>query len=147
MLMQKENCAFCLRQTLMTSLSTSNTDVTSCMGSRLQSVDESGSNLFVIGDRRNRFLTNSDEYQLFCSAHKSWVKDIDDYIRQCMPKFSTQKLMTRKLGNQIQIQANKICDSQLYPTNQLFQYGICLNQVNTNQYTYSICKSIYLSIY
>ncbi|CAG2102702.1 unnamed protein product, partial [Medioppia subpectinata] len=41
-----------------------------------------GSNLFVIGDRRNRFLTNPIEYQYFCSVQKSWVKDIHDYIRE-----------------------------------------------------------------
>ncbi|CAG2121242.1 unnamed protein product, partial [Medioppia subpectinata] len=83
----------------------------------------------VIGDRRNRFLTNPIEYQYFCSVQKSWVKDIHDYIRECMPKFSTQKLMTRKLANQIQIQANKLCDSQTFTAQQLFLNSFCLNKV------------------
>ena len=100
-----------------------------CNTTRLSALDDSASNLFVIGDRRNRFLVNDEEYSYFCSVQKSWVKDIRDYIRECMPKFSTQKLMTRKLGNQIQLQANKLCDSTQLDKSQLFGHANCLNKV------------------
>ena len=101
-----------------------------CNTSRLSAIDDSASNLFVIGDRRNRFLVNDQEYYYFCSVQKSWVKDILDYIRECMPPFSTQKLMTRKLGNQMQLQANKLCDSTQLEAKQLvFVNTKCLNKV------------------
>lgn len=107
-----------------------------CNTTKLIEIDESGSNLFVIGDRRNRFLTNDVEYQYFCSVQKSWVKDIRDYIRQCMPQFSTQKLMARKLGNQIQVQANKLCDPKLIDLKQLYANTHCLNKVFLQQFLF-----------
>ncbi|XP_054161094.1 uncharacterized protein LOC128959180 [Oppia nitens] len=102
---------------------------TECMTSRLLAVDESGSNLFVIGDRRNRFLVSRDEYDYYCSVRQSWLRDIDDYVRHCLPRHTTQRLVTRKLVNQMRLQSGKLCNRTVTPTKQLFANTVCINKV------------------
>lgn len=100
-----------------------------CNTSLLSAIDDSASNLFVIGDRRNRFAVDDNEMSYFCSMQKSWVQDIRHYIRLCIPRFSTQKIMITKLANHLRVEANQLCDASAdRPTT--FTHTLCLNKVS-----------------
>jgi hypothetical protein len=101
-----------------------------CNTTKLTQIDDSASYLFVIGDRRNRFVQNDKELSLFCSLQKSWVKDISVYISECLPKFSPKRFMIQKLKKQIGSQADKLCDAQQYPKNEFFINTNCANKVS-----------------
>ena len=114
-----------------------------CNTSLVSAIDDSASNLFVIGDRRNRFAVDANELSYFCLMRRSWAEDIRTYIRLCLPKFTSQKLMIRKLGNQIKIQADKLCDPNKVNQAMLFAHTSCLNKVINIQI--SKWLAIYLS--
>lgn len=107
-----------------------------CNTTKLSQIDDSGSYLFVIGDRRNRFLHNDKELSLFCSQHNVWVKDISDYSSECMPKFSPKRFLLQKLAKQIGVQTNKLCDAKQYPKDELYINTNCANKVSKNIYFY-----------